>query len=112
MTTKIDRLIQSQITLVNHTSYRVGGNAQWYTAPKNWEQLEACFEWYRDRDIPLTLLGAGSNLLISDRGILGLTISTRYFRHYQFDTDNGILTADAGEPIAKLAWKEIGRAHV
>ena len=104
-----DRLIQSQITLANHTSYRVGGNAQWYAAPKNWEQLEACFEWYRDRDIPLTLLGAGSNLLISDRGILGLTISTRYFRHYQFDTDNGILTADAGEPIAKLAWKAAKR---
>jgi UDP-N-acetylmuramate dehydrogenase len=109
MTTNITQLIQSQITLANQTSYRVGGNAQWYAAPKNWEQLEACFEWYRNRDLPLTLLGAGSNLLISDRGIPGLTISTRYFRHYQFDTDSGILTADAGEPIAKLAWKAAKR---
>ena len=108
MTTKTDRLIQSQITLADWTSYRVGGNAQWYAAPRNWQQLEACFEWYLSQDIPLTLLGAGSNLLISDRGIPGLTISTRYFRHYQFE-DSGLLTAAAGEPIAKLAWKAAKR---
>jgi UDP-N-acetylmuramate dehydrogenase len=109
MTTKTDYLIQSEIPLANHTSYRVGGNAQWYAAPKNWEQLEACFDWYQAQDIPLTLLGAGSNLLISDRGLPGLTISTRYFRNYQFELDSGLLIADAGEPIAKLAWKAAKR---
>lgn len=109
MTTNTEYLIQSQIPLANYTSYRVGGNAQWYAAPKNWEQLEACFDWYQDQDIPLTLLGAGSNLLISDRGIPGLTISTRHFRDYQFDLESGLLTADAGEPIAKLAWKAAKR---
>ena len=102
------RLIQSQISLANQTSFRVGGNAQWYAAPKNWEQLEACFDWYQGKDIPLTLLGAGSNLLISDRGIPGLTISTRYFRHYQIEAD-GLIVANAGEPIAKLAWKAAKR---
>jgi UDP-N-acetylmuramate dehydrogenase len=109
MTTNTEYLIQSQIPLANYTSYRVGGNAQWYAAPKNWEQLEACFDWYQAQDIPLTLLGAGSNLLISDRGIPGLTISTRHFRDYQFDLESGLLTADAGEPIAKLAWKAAKR---
>ncbi|VEP12121.1 UDP-N-acetylenolpyruvoylglucosamine reductase [Hyella patelloides LEGE 07179] len=109
MTIKINQLIQSQISLANYTSYRVGGNAQWYAAPKNWEQLEACFDWYQAQDVPLTLLGAGSNLLISDRGISGLTICTRHFRNYQFESDNGLLIADAGEPIAKLAWKAAKR---
>lgn len=109
MTTNTEYLIQSQIPLANYTSYRVGGNAQWYAAPKNWEQLEACFDWYQAQNIPLTLLGAGSNLLISDRGIPGLTISTRHFRDYQFDLESGLLTADAGEPIAKLAWKAAKR---
>ena len=109
MTAKTQHLIQPQISLANQTSYRVGGNAQWYAAPRNWQQLEACFDWYQSQDIPLTLLGAGSNLLISDRGIPGLTISTRYFRNHQFETDSGLLIADAGEPIAKLAWKAAKR---
>ncbi len=109
MTCELKNLIKKEVSLANQTSYRVGGNAQWYAAPRNWEQLEACFEWYQKQDIPLTMLGAGSNLLISDRGIPGLTISTRYFRDYRFDSDSGILIADAGEPIAKLAWKAAKR---
>ncbi|MGK7896145.1 MAG: UDP-N-acetylmuramate dehydrogenase [Xenococcus sp. (in: cyanobacteria)] len=109
MSSTIASLIKSEINLANQTSYRVGGNAQWYAAPKNWSELEACFSWYQDRDLPLTLLGAGSNLLISDRGIPGLVLSTRHFRSYQFTEQNGLLIADSGEPIARLAWKAAKR---
>ncbi len=105
----ISNIIQSGISLANQTSYKVGGDAQWYAAPRNWDELEATFEWYQNRELPLTLLGAGSNLLISDRGIPGLVISTRYFRSYEFDAETGLLTADAGEAIAKLAWKAAKR---
>ncbi len=105
----MNNLIQSGISLANQTSYKVGGNAQWYAAPRNWAELEASFEWYQSQDIPLTLLGAGSNLLISDRGIPGFVLSTRYFRSYKFDSQTGLLTADAGEAIAKLAWKAAKR---
>ena len=104
-----DNLIQSGVSLASQTSYKVGGDAQWYAAPKNWSELEASFEWYQTQDIPLTLLGAGSNLLISDRGLPGFVLSTRYFRSYEFDPETGILTADAGEAIAKLAWKAAKR---
>lgn len=105
----IERLIQSQVSLASQTSYKVGGDAQWYAAPKNLSELEASFEWYQAQDVPLTLLGAGSNLLISDRGLPGLVLSTRNFRGYQFDPETGILVADAGEAIAKLAWKAAKR---
>lgn len=105
----MENLIQSKVSLASQTSYKVGGDAQWYAAPRNWAELEASFEWYQAQDIPLTLLGAGSNLLISDRGLPGLVISTRYFRSYEFDPITGILTADAGEAIAKLAWKAAKR---
>lgn len=104
-----DDLIKTGVSLANQTSYKVGGNAQWYAAPRNWQELEASFEWYQSQDVPLTLLGAGSNLLISDRGIPGLVLSTRYFRNYEFDAETGLLTADAGEAIAKLAWKAAKR---
>ncbi len=105
----INKIVQSGISLANQTSYKVGGDAQWYAAPRNWDELESTFEWYQNQDLPLTLLGAGSNLLISDRGIPGLVLSTRYFRSYEFDAETGLLTADAGEAIAKLAWKAAKR---
>jgi UDP-N-acetylmuramate dehydrogenase len=104
-----DCLIFPQISLTNFTSYRVGGKAQWYTAPRNLQELQAAFEWYQTQDLPLTLLGAGSNLLVSDRGIPGLVISTRHLRFSEFEPEAGTITADAGEPIAKLAWRAAKR---
>ncbi len=104
-----DNLIQTGVSLASQTSYKVGGAAQWYAAPRNWNELEASFAWYQKQDVPLTLLGAGSNLLISDRGLPGLVLSTRYFRSYEFNPETGILVADAGEAIAKLAWKAAKR---
>jgi UDP-N-acetylmuramate dehydrogenase len=102
-------LIRPQVSLAELTSYRVGGQAQWYTAPRNWDSLEATFEWFQNQDIPLTLLGAGSNLLISDRGIAGLVLSTRYLRHSDFAPEIAQITAGAGEPIARIAWQAAKR---
>lgn len=97
-------LIKPQVSLSHLTSLRVGGLAQWYVAPSNWDELEATLEWYQSQDIPLTVLGAGSNLLVSDRGIPGLTIGTRHLRYRKFDPETGTITVGAGEPIARLAW--------
>ncbi|MGK7933165.1 MAG: UDP-N-acetylmuramate dehydrogenase [Microcystaceae cyanobacterium] len=102
-------LITSQVSLASMTSYRVGGNAQWYAAPKNRDELYTVFDWFSQRQLPLTLLGWGSNLLISDKGIEGLVISTRYLRHRQFDEENGQITAAAGESIQTIAWKAAKR---
>ncbi|MBZ8180419.1 UDP-N-acetylmuramate dehydrogenase [Oscillatoria salina] len=101
--------ILPDISLANLTSFRVGGPAEWYVAPRNSEQLQASFEWAQAQNLPLTLLGAGSNLLVSDRGIPGLVLSTRHYRHYDFDPETGQVTAGAGEPIARLAWQAAKR---
>lgn len=104
-----DCIIQPQVPLANHTSFRVGGPAEWYVAPRRREDLQASFEWAVSEAVPVTLLGAGSNLLVSDRGLSGLVISTRHFRHTHFDADTGLVTAGAGEPIASLAWQAAKR---
>ncbi len=102
-------IIYSNVSLASHTSYRVGGQAQWYAAPKDFEQLQETFEWFQKQDIPLMLLGAGSNLLISDRGIEGLVLSTRYLRHRRFDETTGQVTVAAGQPIVSVAWQAAKR---
>ncbi len=101
--------IHPHFSLAGLTSYRVGGQAQWYAAPRTWDDLSAVFDWYQQQDLPLMLLGAGSNLLISDRGIEGLVLCTRYLRHAQYDADKAHITAAAGEPIARLAWQAAKR---
>lgn len=101
--------LRADAPLASLTSFRVGGPAEWYVAPRHLEDLQASFEWAKSQGLPLTLLGAGSNLLISDRGLPGLVICTRHLRQIQFDPETGRVTASAGKPIARLAWQAAER---
>ncbi len=101
--------LRSQVSLASLTSFRVGGPAEWYVAPRRLEDLQASFEWAYSQGLPLTLLGAGSNLLVSDQGLPGLVVCTRHLRYTHFDLETGTVTAGAGEPIARLAWQAAER---
>lgn len=98
-------LIHPSVSLANYTSYKVGGNAQWYVEPKSLSEILAIFEWLDNQQLPLTFLGAGSNLLISDQGIPGLVMNTRYLRHCQFEEEETIVKVAAGYSLPKLTWK-------
>jgi len=97
--------IQSQVSLAEMTTFRVGGPAEWFIAPTTLEALQASYAWAQDQKLPVTFLGAGSNLLISDQGLPGLVISSRYLRRRTFDPDTCQITAYAGEPLPRLAWQ-------
>lgn len=101
-------MAKAQFPLANLTTFKVGGPAEWFVAPRTTSELQACILWANAEGLPITRLGAGSNLLISDRGLPGLVICTRYLRHIEFD-DNGRVTVAAGMPMATLAWKAAKR---
>jgi len=99
-----DSIIKSEVSLSAYSSYRVGGPAELFIAPRSLESLQASVEYALINELPITVLGAGSNLLISDRGIPGLVIATRHMRHANFDSETGMVTFAAGESIPALAW--------
>ncbi|MBW4466840.1 MAG: UDP-N-acetylmuramate dehydrogenase [Pegethrix bostrychoides GSE-TBD4-15B] len=98
-------MIKPQVPLSSLTSFKVGGPAELYVAPRRLEDLQASLDWANQRGLPITMLGAGSNLLISDRGLPGLVICTRHLRAAEFDEELGRVTVAAGEPLTKLAWR-------
>ncbi|HEY9847207.1 MAG TPA: UDP-N-acetylmuramate dehydrogenase, partial [Candidatus Caenarcaniphilales bacterium] len=102
-------LIRPQVSLSHFTSFRVGGPAEWFVAPQHLEELQASFEWAKVQGLPITVLGAGSNLLVSDRGLPGLTVCTRHLRHLDFNAVTGQVTVGAGEPIPRVAWQVAAR---
>jgi UDP-N-acetylmuramate dehydrogenase len=96
--------LRTQTSLSAFTSYRVGGEAEWYVSPRDLESLQASIDYAQEHDLRITVLGAGSNLLVSDRGIPGLVIATRHLRSKHFNPATGQLTVSAGEAIPALAW--------
>ncbi|OKH45481.1 UDP-N-acetylenolpyruvoylglucosamine reductase [Calothrix sp. HK-06] len=100
-----DCVVRPKVSLAGYTSYRVGGPAEWYVAPRDITALEASIRYAYEQSLPVTVLGAGSNLLVSDCGIPGLVIGTRHLRHSHFDPETGLVTVAAGEAIPGLAWE-------
>ena len=56
------------------TTYRVGGSAALYYSPESKDELSAFIETVADYELPILLLGNGSNMLVSDRGFEGLVL--------------------------------------
>jgi UDP-N-acetylmuramate dehydrogenase len=59
------------------TSWLVGGPADFLAEPHTLEELREALQWAKQSDHPITILGGGTNVLISDKGIRGLTICLR-----------------------------------
>ncbi len=86
--------------LARFTTMRVGGPADLYAAAHNSFELRGLVKLARARAIPHTLLGRGSDVVISDAGVRGLLVHVRAEGHEILD---GRLVADAGLPMAKAA---------
>ena len=101
--------LRSQVSLADFTSFRVGGLAEWYAEPESLASLQATLAWAKEHSLAVYFLGAGSNLLISDRGVSGLVLSTRHLKSTYFDPLTGQVRAGAGVSLPKLAWQAAKR---
>ena len=66
--------LREQEPLRHHTTFRVGGPADWFLAARTSDQLVAALKVAQDLTLPCFLLGGGSNLLVSDDGFRGLVV--------------------------------------
>lgn len=67
-------LIEENHPLAPHTTLRIGGPADIFFQPKNSYQFKSIINFVYQNNLPLTIIGNGSNVLISDTGIRGLVI--------------------------------------
>ncbi len=73
MTWPLDCIRPSEL-LANHTSFRIGGPAEWFAEPSSMEELASVLRQASQAGLPVSILGGGTNTLAGDRGIRGLVI--------------------------------------
>ena len=94
---------RQNIPLAEFTTWRVGGPATWIIEPESVDEVLASLQWARTNGHSCQVIGAGSNLLIHDNGLPGLTLSLRRLQGAELDSNSGVIEALAGEPIPTLA---------
>lgn len=100
----VENLVKKNVSLAPLTWWKVGGAADMFASPETKEDVVALLEWAAARGMPVTVLGGGTNVLISDRGIDGLVISMRECVGTQVREGDGrvVIDALAGTPKAEL----------
>jgi UDP-N-acetylmuramate dehydrogenase len=90
------------------TTLQVGGPARHYLAAGSAEEAAEGARWARARDLPLLVLGGGSNLLVSDEGFPGLVlhVAPRGVAVHH-DGEGVVVTAAAGEPWDALVQRTV-----
>ena len=87
--------------LKKHTTYGIGGPADLMISPKSKQDLIKVIEIINENKIQLTILGSGSNVLVSDDGIRGVVISLKNSLK-QIEVADNILYAECGTMLGKI----------
>lgn len=87
----------------NHTTFRVGGPADWLVTPTEEEQIQDVVNLLRAEKVPYYVMGNGSNLLVGDKGYRGVIIQLGKNLSQIRMTEEGVLYAQAGALLSKIA---------
>ncbi|HEX2948438.1 MAG TPA: UDP-N-acetylmuramate dehydrogenase, partial [Armatimonadota bacterium] len=98
-----DPAIRENIPLAPLTTLRVGGPARYFLHARNCDEVETGVRWARERDLPILVLGGGSNLVVADEGYPGLVLRVGV-RGVESHVRDGVaeIVASAGEPWTPL----------
>ncbi|MBI3491949.1 MAG: UDP-N-acetylmuramate dehydrogenase [Acidobacteria bacterium] len=69
--------LRGHVPLAPLTTFRVGGPAEWFIETRSSDEIVSSLKLAHDLGVPVTLLGGGSNVLVSDAGLRGLVIRPR-----------------------------------
>jgi len=94
---------EEKILLSNYTTIKVGGFAEYFSKPNNTDEFINLIKWSNLNNQECRIIGAGSNLLINNICIKGLTICTKTMRSLKIDAITGIVEAEAGVMLPTMS---------
>ena len=110
---KLSEIVSPEAILENepmskHTTFRIGGNADMFVSPKI-SQVAEIIALAKEYEVPITIIGNGSNLLVGDKGIRGLVLSFGKEAE-EIQVDGSCMIVSAGALLAKIAAEAAKRS--
>lgn len=91
--------VQQNVSLANYSTMGLGGTAAYLTSIGSRMELQEALSWAQAKNLPVRMIGGGSNSIWRDEGFSGLIIVNKILRYEVFEEDgtNVYLTVGAGE---------------
>ncbi len=106
---ELSKQLPEEIVLINesmqnHTTFKIGGPADMMVCPRTADEIKLVLTYCSARQLPVMILGMGSNLLVTDKGIRGIVIKLgSNFSSWQIENEQ--IYAQAGIRLSELAKK-------
>lgn len=89
--------VYTDVPMSKHTTFKVGGPVDFFVEPTSPEQVAAVVRAVRQAEVPLWIIGCGSNLLVADAGLSGVAVHLgKRFSEIRLNERSGVVTAQAG----------------
>lgn len=103
-----NQILQNE-PMKNHTSFKIGGNADFFVKANDVDEVKFILKISKENNIPLTIIGNGSNLLVKDNGIRGIVLKINIDKIdinevFIDDEKYAEITVGAGVLLGKLAF--------
>lgn len=109
---KLNNVIAKDSILIDepmsrHTTFRVGGPADFFVTPKAKEEVRDVIRICKEAGMPYYIIGNGSNLLVSDAGYRGVIVQI-YKEMNELKVEGDLVKAQAGALLSGIAAKALG----
>ena len=94
--------VQKEEPMQKHTTFRVGGPADYFVMPESREQVQKVVALCKEENIPYYIVGNGSNLLVSDQGYHGVIIQIGK-KMSRIEVDGEQIRVQAGALLSAVA---------
>jgi len=97
-----ERIVRQGEPLAMHTWFQLGGPAEFFAEPTSLDELVGLVRRCQEQEIPLRVLGGGSNTLVRDEGVPGLVLQLAAPVFCEVQADRNVITAGAGLRLGRV----------
>jgi len=97
-----EKIVRRGEPLAMHTWFQLGGPAEWFAEPTHPDELVALVQRCHEEDIPIRVLGSGSNILVRDEGVPGMVLRLAAPAFCDIQVQGETVSAGAGAKLGRV----------
>jgi len=105
----LEHFVRQNESLAPHTWLRLGGPAELFAEPNTTEELQTLVKRCHEQNVPVRIIGSGSNLLVRDQGVPGVVVALNHPAFASIQVEGAKLTTGGGAKLSSVVSTSVGR---